>query len=110
MAEHSNEASAASVTFSEFELQTPSTPSEDSALEEASEKKEEKVIERPQILAERNAKKVSALSIKSIQKKNSLWQLKPGFYIKCRRKFQIQNLFRPLHMKIMPAPAVNVHL
>ena len=29
----------------------------------------ERVIERPQILAERNAKKVSALSIKSIQKK-----------------------------------------
>jgi DNA polymerase-3 subunit gamma/tau len=74
VAEHSNEASAASVTFSEFELQTPSTPSEDSALEEASEKKEEKVIERPQILAERNAKKVSALSIKSIQKKNQMKQ------------------------------------
>lgn len=33
---------------------------------------EEKVIERPQILAERNAKKVSALSLKSIQKKHEL--------------------------------------
>ncbi|MEM7087668.1 MAG: DNA polymerase III subunit gamma/tau [Bacteroidota bacterium] len=33
---------------------------------------EEKVIERPQILAERNAKKVSALSLKSIQKKQEL--------------------------------------
>lgn len=32
----------------------------------------EKVIERPQILAERNAQKVSALSIKSIQKKQEL--------------------------------------
>lgn len=32
----------------------------------------ERVIERPQILAERNAKKVSALSIKSIQKKQNL--------------------------------------
>ena len=32
----------------------------------------EKVIERPQILAERNAKKVSALSLKSIQKKHEL--------------------------------------
>lgn len=32
----------------------------------------QRVIERPQILAERNAKKVSALSIKSIQKKQEL--------------------------------------
>ncbi len=32
----------------------------------------ERVIERPQILAERNAKKVSALSLKSIQKKHEL--------------------------------------
>lgn len=31
-----------------------------------------KVIERPQIIAERNAKKISALSIKSIQKKQQL--------------------------------------
>ena len=34
----------------------------------------EKVIERPQILAERNAKRVSALSLKSIQKKYELQQ------------------------------------
>ncbi len=33
---------------------------------------EKRVIERPQILAERNAKKVSALSLKSIQKKQQL--------------------------------------
>jgi len=33
-----------------------------------------KVIERPQILAERNAKKVSALSLKSIQKKQEIKQ------------------------------------
>lgn len=33
-----------------------------------------KVIEKPQILAERNAKKVSALSLKSIQKKQQLKQ------------------------------------
>lgn len=32
----------------------------------------EKVIDRPQILAERNAKKVSALSLKSIQKKHEI--------------------------------------
>lgn len=32
----------------------------------------EKVIERPQILAERNARKISALSLKSIQKKQQL--------------------------------------
>ncbi len=34
----------------------------------------EKVIERPQILAERNAKRVSALSLKSIQKKQEIQQ------------------------------------
>ncbi len=34
----------------------------------------EKVIERPQILAERNAKRVSALSLKSIQKKQEIKQ------------------------------------
>ena len=34
----------------------------------------EKVIDRPQILAERNAKRVSALSLKSIQKKQELKQ------------------------------------
>lgn len=34
----------------------------------------EKIINRPQILAERNAKKVSALSLKSIQKKQQLKQ------------------------------------
>jgi DNA polymerase-3 subunit gamma/tau len=33
---------------------------------------EKRVIERPQILAERNAKKVSALSLKSIQKKQQI--------------------------------------
>lgn len=36
------------------------------------ENKSEKVIQRPQILAERNARKVSALSIKSIQKQQEL--------------------------------------
>lgn len=35
-------------------------------------KQSEKVIERPRILAERNAKRVSALSLKSIQKKKEL--------------------------------------
>lgn len=44
--------------------ETPSTPPVS--------KQPERVIERPQILAERNAKKVSALSIKSIQKKQEL--------------------------------------
>ncbi|MDC8004108.1 DNA polymerase III subunit gamma/tau [Aureisphaera galaxeae] len=34
--------------------------------------KQERVIDRPQILAERNAKKVSALSLKSIRKKQEL--------------------------------------
>lgn len=44
--------------------ETPSTPPVS--------KQPERVIERPQILAERNAKKVSALSLKSIQKKQEL--------------------------------------
>jgi DNA polymerase-3 subunit gamma/tau len=35
---------------------------------------QERVIERPQIVAERNAKKVSALSLKSIQKKQQMKQ------------------------------------
>ncbi|MEM7186039.1 MAG: DNA polymerase III subunit gamma/tau [Bacteroidota bacterium] len=35
---------------------------------------QERVIERPQLLAERNAKKVSALSLKSIQKKHQIKQ------------------------------------
>ncbi|MBZ0326659.1 MAG: DNA polymerase III subunit gamma/tau [Altibacter sp.] len=43
--------------------------SEDTAPEEPI---KERVIDRPQILAERNAKKVSALSLKSIQKKQEL--------------------------------------
>jgi DNA polymerase-3 subunit gamma/tau len=49
---------------------------EESPLETVSENSapqiKEKIIERPQILAERNAKKVSALSLKSIQKKQQL--------------------------------------
>ncbi len=39
---------------------------------DTSNKDKERVIERPQILAERNAKKVSALSLKSIKKKQEL--------------------------------------
>ena len=61
-------------TPSVVEAKVTPTPPEVSELENLSEKKEEKVIERPQILAERNAKKVSALSIKSIQKKNQMKQ------------------------------------
>ena len=62
-----------------------SEPSEEiSKVENSSEEKPDnpkptypepqKVIERPQILAERNAQKVSALSIKSIQKKQEIKQ------------------------------------
>ena len=43
-----------------------------SSSKEIAVKPEEKVIERPRILAERNAKKVSALSLKSIQRKQQL--------------------------------------
>ena len=49
------------------------TEMENSEGTETSEiKAKERVIDRPQILAERNAKKVSALSLKSIQKKQEL--------------------------------------
>ncbi|MDC7996220.1 DNA polymerase III subunit gamma/tau [Altibacter sp. HG106] len=47
------------------------TPESNLAPTKPSEAKE-KVIEKPQILAERNAKKVSALSLRSIQKKQQL--------------------------------------
>ena len=39
---------------------------------EPNERESQKVIERPQILAERNARKISALSLKSIQRKQQL--------------------------------------
>ncbi|MGK0380150.1 MAG: DNA polymerase-3 subunit gamma/tau [Patiriisocius sp.] len=48
--------------------------SENSELENSSEIIERKTIERPQILTERSAKKVSALSLKSIQKKHEMKQ------------------------------------
>lgn len=55
-----------------------SEPSEEISAENTQPKTDnrepQKVIERPQILAERNAKKVSALSIKSIQKKQEIKQ------------------------------------
>lgn len=50
-------------------------PSNDDETESPS-AESQKVIERPQILAERNARKISALSLKSIQKKQ---QLKEAF-------------------------------
>ena len=58
----------------EAELSEITTPSEGSALKTPSEKIDKKVFERPKILAERNAKKVSALSLKSIQKKHEMKQ------------------------------------
>ncbi len=74
----------------EIEIINVSEPSEEiSKMEKSSEEKPnnpeptnpeqnnqepQKVIERPQILAERNAKKVSALSLKSIQKKQEIKQ------------------------------------
>jgi DNA polymerase-3 subunit gamma/tau len=48
--------------------------SKNSELENPPLKIDKKIIERPQILAERNAKKVSALSLKSIQKKHDMKQ------------------------------------
>ncbi|KJJ38161.1 DNA polymerase III subunit gamma/tau [Aequorivita vladivostokensis] len=48
--------------------------SEEKAKQKPNGGQPEKVIERPQILAERNAKKVSALSLKSIQKKQEIKQ------------------------------------
>ncbi len=49
--------------------EAPTAPKEP---EPVSEPKTERVIDRPQILAERNAQKVSALSLKSIRKKQEL--------------------------------------
>jgi DNA polymerase-3 subunit gamma/tau len=46
--------------------------SKHSELKNPPEKIDKEIIERPQILAERNAKKVSALSLKSIQKKHEM--------------------------------------
>ncbi|AFL81974.1 DNA polymerase III, subunit gamma/tau [Aequorivita sublithincola DSM 14238] len=49
-------------------------PKTDSGETKTENREATKVIERPQILAERNAKKVSALSLKSIQKKQEIKQ------------------------------------
>lgn len=49
-------------------------PKTDSPEHTTDNREPQKVIERPQILAERNAQKVSALSIKSIQKKQEIKQ------------------------------------
>jgi DNA polymerase-3 subunit gamma/tau len=51
---------------------TTEAPSENSELKNTSEKIKTDIIPRPQILTERNAKKVSALSLKSIQKKHEM--------------------------------------
>ncbi|MDT0554753.1 DNA polymerase III subunit gamma/tau [Patiriisocius hiemis] len=56
--------STSKIVVEEKKEQEPPTPTDP--------EKPKRVIERPQILAERNAKKVSALSIKSIQKKQEL--------------------------------------
>jgi DNA polymerase-3 subunit gamma/tau len=69
----------------EIDKRKVSEPSEELGLENTHSKTDnpqpttensqpQKVIERPQILAERNAKKVSALSLKSIQKKQEIKQ------------------------------------
>ena len=49
-------------------------PSEGNATIPATPQKKQKVIERPQILAERNANRISALSLKSVQKKQEIKQ------------------------------------
>src|SRR5690606_33826784 len=57
------------------EIGTENKTSKTDNREQTTENREpQKVIERPQILAERNAKKVSALSLKSIQKKQEIKQ------------------------------------
>lgn len=53
-------------------ISSENSSEENSSEEKPNTEKPQKVIERPQILAERNAEKVSALSIKSIQKKQEL--------------------------------------
>lgn len=57
------------------ELCTENTQPKTNNREHTTDNREpQKVIERPQILAERNAKRVSALSLKSIQKKQEMKQ------------------------------------
>lgn len=73
--ELSEEIEITNVSEPSEELSKESIPSENNNSEENPDGSEpQKVIERPQILAERNAKKVSALSLKSIQKKQEIKQ------------------------------------
>ncbi|WGF91886.1 DNA polymerase III subunit gamma/tau [Aequorivita marisscotiae] len=59
---------------SEVDAPENNQPNQPSSTPSTTSGESEKVIERPQILAERNAKKVSALSLKSIQKKQEIQQ------------------------------------
>lgn len=63
-----------SEAFSAENIQPNKNISEQNIESDAPENGGQKIIERPQILAERNAKKVSALSLKSIQKKQEIKQ------------------------------------
>ncbi len=67
-------ATKASVPAEEISKAENSQPKTDNREQGTDNQEPQKVIERPQILAERNAKKVSALSLKSIQKKQEIKQ------------------------------------
>jgi DNA polymerase-3 subunit gamma/tau len=68
-----DEGDASEMDFKETISEPDPSFSEDNP-EESNNSGQERVIDRPQILAERNAKKVSALSLKSIQKKQEMKQ------------------------------------
>ncbi len=71
--EATNERTSSPTTPSNNEIETEPVPASEAIEEENKDTGQtDRVIERPQLIAERNAKKVSALSLKSIQKKQQL--------------------------------------
>ena len=71
--EATNARTSPPTTPSNNEIETEPVPASEAIEEENKDTGQtDRVIERPQLIAERNAKKVSALSLKSIQKKQQL--------------------------------------
>ncbi|MCH2489135.1 MAG: DNA polymerase III subunit gamma/tau [Flavobacteriales bacterium] len=71
--EATNARTSSPTTPSNNEIETEPVPASEAIEEENKDTGQtDRVIERPQLIAERNAKKVSALSLKSIQKKQQL--------------------------------------
>ncbi|WP_114491860.1 DNA polymerase III subunit gamma/tau [Candidatus Ulvibacter alkanivorans] len=71
--EATNARTSSPTTPTNNEIETEPVPASEAIEEENKDAgQKDRVIERPQLIAERNAKKVSALSLKSIQKKQQL--------------------------------------